>query len=180
MSKFKEKILLYKLSLKDEKGFIEVYDLYVEKIYRFIFFKISNHEEAEDLTSEVFVKAWQYMQENKEIKSISSFLYAIARNKVIDLYRKRSKEQTVCLDDRIDTLRDEKSDITRVIDDKIGFDNINNFLGKLKAEYREALLLRYVDDFSIAEIAEILGKKKGTVRVLIHRALEALREIMVE
>ncbi|MFH1192225.1 MAG: RNA polymerase sigma factor [bacterium] len=180
MSKFKEKILLYKLSLKDEKGFIEVYDLYVEKIYRFIFFKISNHEEAEDLTSEVFIKAWQYAQENKEIKAIPSFLYAIARNKVIDLYRKRSKGKTVALDENIDTLKDGKYDIARKIDDDLGIEAISVFLNKLKAEYREALLLRYVDDFSIAEISKILGKKKGTVRVLIHRALEALREIMGE
>lgn len=179
MGKFKNKITLIKLNLKDEKAFAEVYDLYVEKIYRFIFFKVSNVRDAEDLTSEVFLKAWQYIKEGKNIKSVNAFLYAIARNKVIDHYRKNSKFKTVDLEnDGIEKIKSNEAHPNDGLDKKIAMDNINKFLNELKMEYKEALLLKYTDDFSIDEIAQILGKTKGNVRVLIHRALEALKEIM--
>ncbi|MFH1029721.1 MAG: RNA polymerase sigma factor [bacterium] len=180
MSTFKEKILLVKINSKDEKAFAEVYDLYMERIYRFIFFKVSNIEDAEDIASEVFFKAWQYIRDGKEVNSINGFLYSIARNKVIDYYRKNSKVKQISLDHSdAEKIKDDKGeDVEKKIDTEIGFEKLNGFLEKLKAEYREALLLRYVDDLSIPEIAEILGKSNGNIRVLIHRALEALREMM--
>jgi len=180
MASFRKKIILIKIKLQNKKTFEQVYDLYVEKIYRFIFFKVSNIHEAEDLTSEVFLKAWQYIKDEKEIKSINAFLYALARNKVIDHYRKNSKINNVSLEHNAAKKLGNNSNVSDKIDNALGIESINKFLNKLKPEYREALLLRYVDDFSISEIAEILGKKNGNTRVLIHRALEALKEIMGE
>jgi len=179
MPSLKEKIILLKLESGNTKVFKRVYDLYVEKIYRFIFFKVSNEQEAEDLTSEVFLRAWQYIKDGKEIKSLNAFLYSIARNKVIDLYRKRGKTKQISLDNTsVCNIKDEKLDQQENLDIKIQKQNMIKFLDQLKTEYKEILILRYVDDFSIAEIADILGKRKGNVRVLIYRALEALREIM--
>lgn len=179
MPRIEEKFLLIKLKLKDDAAFAKVYDFYVEKIYRFIFFKVSSKQEAEDLTSEVFLKAWQYINDEKQINSINAFLYTIARNKVIDYYRKNSKLKAVELDDsKLLNQNKNNQHQEEEIDNKIAHDNINKFLNQLKTEYKEALLLRYVDDFSISQIAQILNKTKGNVRVLIHRALEALREIM--
>lgn len=179
MNKFQEKILLFKIQSKDEKAFAKIYDIYVEKIYRFIFFKVYSKQDAEDLTSEVFFKAWQYINEGKQIDSLNSFLYAIARNKIIDLYRKNGKINIIELDnEQAQNLKDESSNLIKKADSEILMNKINKFLDKLKAEYKEAILLRYVEDFSVEEIAAILGKKKGNVRVLIYRALEALREII--
>ncbi|MFH0856443.1 MAG: RNA polymerase sigma factor, partial [bacterium] len=153
MGKFKNKIILIKLNLKDEKTFAEVYDLYIEKIYRFIFFKVSNVRDAEDLTSEVFLKAWQYINEGKKIKSVNAFLYAIARNKVIDHYRKNSKIKTVDLEnDGIEKIKSADPHPDEGLDRKLAMDDINKFLNELKVEYKEALLLKYTDDFSIGEI----------------------------
>src|SRR4030042_1255875 len=180
MSKFKEKILLIKINSKDEETFAEVYDLYMEKIYRFIYFKVSNKEDAEDLAAEVFFKAWQYINAGKIVNSLNAFLYSIARNKVVDYYRKKTRTKQVNLEHSdAERIEDDKADnMAAIIDGEIGFNHLMAFLNKLKAEYREALLLKYVGDLSIAEIADILGKSKGNVRVLIHRALEALREMM--
>jgi len=179
MPSLREKLILLKLESGNIKVFKRVYDLYVEKIYRFIFFKVSNEQEAEDLTSEVFLKAWRYIKEGKEIISLNAFLYSIARNKVIDLYRKRGKTHQINLDNAaMCNIKDEKADQQELVDKQFKKDNIIRLLDKLKSEYKEILILRYVDDFSIAEIADILGKRKGNVRVLIYRALEALREIM--
>lgn len=181
MNKIKEKILLYKIRVKDEKAFAKIYDLYVEKIYRFIFFKVSNAQEAEDLTSEVFLKAWQYIKEGKKIKTINAFLYTIARNKIIDHYRKNSRTNLLDLDNNeVKEVIGKSFDLAKKIDNEIGLNNITKFLDQLKAEYKEAILLKYVDDYSTDEIAEILSKNKGNVRVLLHRALEALKEIMGE
>ncbi|MFH0853898.1 MAG: RNA polymerase sigma factor [bacterium] len=180
MRGFKEKILLIKINSKEAAAFAKVYDLYLEKIYRFIFFKVSNIEDAEDLASEVFFKAWEYIREGKKINSINAFLYSIARNKVVDYYRKKPKfDQPILEHSDLEKIKDENGAIMeKKIDSEIEFERLNKFLVKLKAEYKEAILLRYVDDLSIAEIADILGKSKGNTRVLIHRALEALREIM--
>ena len=82
-----ERKLLFKVrTQKDKQAFGKLYDLYVEKIYRFVYFKISNKEESEDLTSEVFLKTWNYLMENTdtEIVSFSGLIYRITRNKIID------------------------------------------------------------------------------------------------
>lgn len=177
MGKLREKIVILKLQNKNTEAFAKVYDAYMEKIYRFIFFKISNKQEAEDMTSEVFLKAWEYILEGKDIISLRSFLYAVARNKVIDLYRKRGKNNIINLVE-IEQIKDNSADPNKLIDNEMNRKNIFAFLDKLKSEYKEVLLLRYVEDFSISEISEILGKNKGNIRVLVHRALEALREVM--
>ena len=62
-SKFQEKLLLIRLQKKDPEAFAQIYDLYVTPIYRFIYFKVSSKQDAEDLTSEVFLKIWQYIAE---------------------------------------------------------------------------------------------------------------------
>ena len=81
---------------KDKQAFMQAYDQYVDQIYRFVYFKLGNKEEAEDITSQVFVKCWSYVRDGKlrsqdNYKSLRSFLYTIARNAVIDHYRTRKE-----------------------------------------------------------------------------------------
>src|SRR5437868_3511880 len=101
--KIAEHILLYKLHVKqDPEAYAALYDTYVKQIYRFVYFKVSSHEEAEDITSEVFLKAWHYIQEKREIKSFSGLLYRMARNCIIDLYRHKSSKPETRLDETLD------------------------------------------------------------------------------
>ena len=174
--KITEKILLYKLQTKhDPEAYAALYDIYVKQIYRFVFFKVSSHEEAEDITSDVFLKAWRYIQENQELRSFSGLLYRIARNCVIDLYRAKSSKPEIFMDETIEVGDGGKwfASISAEADAK----KIIQAIKKLKQEYQEVITLRYVDELDLAEIAEITNKGKIAVRVTLHRAIKKLKEI---
>lgn len=174
-----EKFLLYKLQVRqDPDAYTELYDAYVKQIYRFVYFKVSNHEEAEDITSQVFLKAWQYLQEKKEVKSFSGLLYRIARNAVIDLYRTRAAKPETSLAEDYDIGDGGKwyADISA----KVDAEKVIKALKKLKQEYQEAITFRYIDELELSEIAEITGKGAIATRVTLHRALNKLKQILAE
>lgn len=172
-----EKFLLYKLQAKqDPEAYAELYDAYVKQIYRFVYFKVSTHEEAEDITSEVFLKAWHYLQEKKEIKSFSGLLYRIARNAIIDLYRaKAGKPETPMAED---FEVGDKGKWYADISTKVDAEKVVGALKKLKQEYQEVITFRYVDELDISEIAEITGKGNVATRVTLHRALNKLKQLL--
>ena len=180
--KIKEKILYSRIKNKDRQAFVNAYDLYVDQIYRFIYFKVGNKEEAEDLSSAVFLKIWSYLQENNIIdsKTLRPLLYKIARNIIIDHYRKINQRENVSLDKTMEQggLIDVKQDIAQRAEVMSDLMVIETKLPELKEEYREVIIMRYINELSIKEIAEILDKSKGNVRVLIYRALSTLKELM--
>lgn len=177
---FQEKILVGKLKSKNKEAFGKLYDIYVDKIYRFIYFKVSRVEATEDLTSQTFLKIWQFALEDKirTEKSFQSFLYKTARNVVIDYYRKSNKDKDlVSLDEAIDVPGDEDSEVLeQEVDAKIEMKEVEEKLKKLKSEYQEIIVLYYINELSIKELAEVLNKKKGNVRVILHRAIKALKD----
>jgi RNA polymerase sigma-70 factor (ECF subfamily) len=165
---------------KDPDAFARLYDLYIERIFRFVRFKVSSQEEAEDISSDVFLKAWKFIKESDvKIGNFKAFVYRIARNCVIDFYRNKSRAFERLTDDQeqLETIRDQKN-LQEEVANKIEVAAIENHLGKLKEEYREVILLKHVEGFSLSEIAGILEKKSGAVRVLLHRAMKALKDII--
>lgn len=175
--KINERILLYKAQTEhDSDAFGGLYDQYVRQIYRFVFFKVGSKEEAEDITSDVFLKAWNYLNEKKEINSFSGLLYRIARNSIIDLYRSRSAKPESVSTENIDVA--DSGAWYAEIGDKMEAGRITGSLKKLKQEYQEVITLRYVDELEISEIAEITGKGNIAVRVTLHRAIKKLKEIV--
>jgi RNA polymerase sigma-70 factor (ECF subfamily) len=180
-----DKKLFFRVKKKDKNAFIEAYDLYADDIYRFAFFKIGNAEEAKDLTSAVFLKVWNYAQSQglDESKSLRAFIYKTARNSIIDHYRELREIETR-LDDGenslLEILADEKQNLQRQAEILSDLDLVKIGLEKLKDEYREIILMRFVDELSFAEIAEVTGKTVGSVRVQAFRALQALKDLMTE
>lgn len=186
VKKFKDKQAISRLKSKDKDAFIKAYDENALEINRFIYFKVGNREEADDLTSNVFLKTWNHIQ-NKTLtdaKTLRALLYKIARNVVIDYYRSSNTKSI--------SLNDEENPID-VIDEESGLENLHadmdqatdiklimSKLPLLKDEYREVVIMKFVSDLSLEEIADISGKTKGNVRVLIYRALKALKELMEE
>lgn len=170
------------LSLKkyqDKTAFLQSYDLYFDQIFRFIFFKIGNREDAQDLTSATFLKCWGYVQSGKlksdnEYKSLRSFLYKIARNLTIDYYRQVKPQATL---EEAENVVIDLGAADEQVDGALDWEFIVTRIKELKSEYRTILILKYVNDLSVAEIADILGKTKGNVRVTLYRALEALKKI---
>lgn len=183
--KLNDKLLFMRLSKRDKDAFVRTYDEYFDDIYRFIYFKVSDKEEAEDLTSQVFLKTWEYIQNQtiKDYKTLKSLLYRVARNLVIDHYRKKSSNvEKVAIDSEtvnID-IADTNQDLHKNLEIASDYAHIEAKLLELKDEYREIIVLRYVNELSVAEIALALEKSKGNIRVTLYRALKALREISGE
>ncbi|MEK7115804.1 MAG: sigma-70 family RNA polymerase sigma factor [Patescibacteria group bacterium] len=191
--------LLFRLRTKrDPEAFAKLYDRYVEAIYRFSLLKLPRQEEAQDITAETFTRAWQYLNENRQVTHIRALLYRIARNLIADYYRSQYKTPPqVSIEDIEDSI-DHDEDVTfeadfstqRVegfaSDQRIGqelleartdFALILKKLDKLKEDYRDILMLRLVDDLPFSVIADILEKTTGNVRVIFHRGLKMLRNL---
>jgi RNA polymerase sigma-70 factor (ECF subfamily) len=153
--------------------FSQIYDTYIDKIYRFVFFKVNSQEVAEDLCSETFIRGWQSFQEKKEIENPRAFLYQIARNLIVDYYRDKAKTQMVSADSL--PIIDPKSDLEAETIKKSDLETIKAGLSGLKDDYREVLTWHYIEDLPVPEIAVLLGKSEGATRVLLHRALKSLK-----
>jgi len=187
MARLSDKILFFRLRQKDKDAFSRIYELHIDNIYRFVYFKVGSHEEAEDLTSAIFLKTWNYLQENNREDgsgSLRALLYKIARTTIIDHYRKKSLENRgqVYLDNdkKEIPLPDENQDMEK----KMELFSDLNFVAKkmldLKEEYRELIILRYIQELSVGEIAEIYSKSRGNIRVQIFRAIKALKDLVNE
>ena len=165
---------------QDREAFIEAYDLYVDQIYRFIYFKVSSSDEAHDLTSAVFLKTWNYIQTNslKDVNTLRALIYKIARTSVIDHYRKNYQVDSIDDKERKIDIPDSRQDILRQVEISSDLEIIEKKLRELKYEYREVIILRFIDELTIKEIAEIVDKTKTNTRVLLHRATKSLKELM--
>lgn len=178
-SNLQEKIILLKLRTGDSDAFAYFYNQYVARIYRFVFMKVSDKDLAQDMTQEIFLKVWQQMVDKKQIKSFTAFIFRIARNTVIDHYRQKDN-QSLPLEYIEDISQDQASSPDKHLDKHLDLKRLLQNLQNLKDEYKEVLLLRYVEDLSIDDIAQVIQKDKNNVRVLIHRALNKLKELSHE
>jgi RNA polymerase sigma-70 factor, ECF subfamily len=177
MEGLKDKYLLFKAqTFKDADSYGAIYDRYITRIYRFIYFKVGSQPDAEDIASESFLKAWQYIKEGQAIKNLNGFLYSIARNLVIDHYRFQAKKYEY---EEVPIIEPQgENNLAEGLDVKAGEEKILAALKTLKNEYCEVVLLRYFDDLPVGDIAQIIGKSPNNTRVLIHRALGALKRAM--
>ncbi len=171
-----EKIQLLKLKNGDSEAFAFFYDQYMIRVYRFVYMRVSDKAVAQDLTQDIFLKTWQHLVDKKEIQNFGAFIFRVARNAIIDYYR-LSRRQELPLeyaDETEDPYTDQK---TSSIDKDIDLQSLLELLKKMKAEYQEVLILRYVEDLSIDDIAQIMQKDKNNIRVLLHRALTKLKTL---
>ena len=184
VEKFKDKQTISRLKSKDKEVFIKVYDDFAGDIYRFVYFKVGHAEEARDLTSMIFLKTWNHIQNNSLTSSttLRALLYKIARTSIVDYYRETGSKLEVSLDDDEHPINvvDENVDLEGDMDRASDIANIKSKLPLLKEEYREIIVLKFVNDLEIDEISEVTGKTRGNVRVLLHRALAALKDLLEE
>ena len=165
---------------KLKKQFSKIYDKYIEKIYRFIFLKIGSEEIAQDLTSDTFLRGWKAFQKaqdpknNYKIENTQAFLYQIARNLIADHYRRKGKIKIVSAENRVIT--DFSVDLEKKAILSSDMKNIRLALNHLNEDYQNVIIWRYLDDFSTAEVAQIMNKSEPAIRVLLHRALKSLKD----
>ena len=155
------------------KEFEKIYNQCIKKIYRFIFLKVNSEEIAQDLSSETFLRGWESYKNNPNIENPSAFLYQIARNLTIDYYREKGRIQFVSPE--IAPIADPNPGIEEKAIFNSDLEEIKRGLVKIKDEYQDVIIYRYLDELSMPEIAKIMDKSEGTVRVLLHRALKSLR-----
>lgn len=175
-----EKEILKRIKNGDNEAFGELYDFYAPRVYRFVRLKVDSQETAQDLTSEAFLRIWQFLQEQKKIRErFQALLYKIARNLVIDFYRDRSTREILIDDDlgEFSSIEGEEASDKLVLRQE-EMAGVKKALVQINPNYQDVIVWYYLDELSIPEIAEILDKNEGTVRVLVHRAVKSLREIM--
>jgi RNA polymerase sigma-70 factor, ECF subfamily len=168
-------LLFARAKTGEEAAFGEIYNLFFKKIYRFIFFRVGHKEVAEDLAEEVFLKAFAKIASVNEPGAFEGWLYRIARNLVIDFYRQ--KKSTVALEEIENTLEYE----TNVVDIENLQEQQKIFLKLLKelgAEQQVVIKLKFLEELENSEIAELLGKNEGAIRVIQHRAIIKLQELI--
>ncbi len=176
MLKITEKILFHQIKNGDEQAFTVFYNTYKDKIYRFIYFKVSSKEKAQDLLGDTFIKIYDYIREGNDIDNFQAFLYKTARNLVIDFYR--AKKEDISLDDAPEITS--SVDMEKQVGDKIAVENIKKYLSCIKSEYREAVHLHFFENFSFSEIATIIDQSEGNVRVRVYRGIKQLKEALKE
>ena len=159
----------------DKKEFSEFYNKNIDKVFRFIYLRVDTTETAQDLTSLAFLKLWK--RQDSEISNSTAFLYRIARNQIIDFYRAKSKKPLSL--DKVGEIADfqvAQPTFSEKIELTLEMERIKKVLHNIKPVYADVIIWHYVDDLSSKEIAQILKKREGNVRVIIHRALQALKE----
>ena len=157
-----------------KKEFSKIYDLQINKIYRFVFLKVSSKEKAEDITSETFSKAWSvFKDEERQIDNMNAFLYRIAKNLVIDYYRTKDQVLIVPVDEV--PIIDPSQDLEQKSIDKSDMRSIKSALTGLSQDYQDVIIWYYLEDLPIAKVAELSGRTESATRVLIHRALSSLK-----
>ena len=155
-------------------AFSELYDHYLPKIYRYVLNRVGNKEVAEDLTSKIFLKALQNLDRFEYTISFSSWIYRIAHNTVIDFYRTNRKY--VVSIESIEYLLKSDSKTERPAEQADLSRKMLSLLKQLPKSYQEVLSLRFFEEQSNEEIAEILDCSTNNVGVKIHRALKAFRK----
>lgn len=160
-----------------KKRFLEVYEQHSDALFRFSYYKLSDREKAKDVVQDTFVKVWEYLSAEGEIKNIKALMYKIASNAIIDNYRKKKESSLdLLLEDGFDPA--EEGGAEHMID-KVNGSLALKLLSQLDESLQEILLMRYVDGLSVQEIAEIHDERENTISVKIHRALKELNELFV-
>ncbi len=155
--------------------FGQIYDQYVGRIYRFIILKVETQEIAEDLCSEVFLRVFGEFQKDS-IENIQAFLYQVARYTIADHYRQRANMRVVPIEETEELFGEDSLFEDVAVRSEI--EEVRRAICLLRDEYQNFIIWRYLDELSIPEIAKITGKTEGSVRVGVHRAMEALRAQM--
>jgi RNA polymerase sigma-70 factor, ECF subfamily len=163
-----------------EARFLKAFDEYNDALFRHALLRISNREKAVDLVHDTFTKVWSYLKNGYEIDNFRPFLYKVLNNLIIDEYRKRKESSLDALLELEGVDEGSFSELTEstaealaaTIDGKKAFE----LLERLPDQYREVIILRFVDQLGPREISELIEESENVVSVRIHRGLKMLRQ----
>lgn len=154
---------------------MKAYDAYADALFRHCYFRLYDRERAKDLVQDAFMKAWEYIAKGREVENIRAFLYRILHNLIVDEFRKKKALSLDELKEKgIDIIAHEKLDQN----DAMEVEKIISLFARLEPKYCEVATMRYIDDLTPKEIAEITGESENNVSVRINRASQKLRDLM--
>jgi len=176
-----EDVLLHKVIQGDSQAFGVLYELYLDKIYRYVFYRVSDQVDVEDLTEIIFFKAWQSLvniqKNDSPIQNFRAWLYGIAHNEVVNHHRNKTSE--VPLDDS-KNLPDQTPSPEKIVEVQERNRLLAKAISQLDPDSQQVLIFRFIDQFSHDDTAEIMGRTPGHIRVLQHRALKKLLSILMK
>ena len=174
-----ERDLVARAQAGDTAAFGSLYERHMDGIYRYVYYRVSDRDEAEDLTETIFVKAWEALPRYRpQGATFRAWLYRIARNTVID--RHRTRKEVVPLEQARGWLDLEASSPEAAAEAAQESARLGAALARLRPRLREVILHRFVAGLSHAETAQAMGLRVGHVRVLQHRALKQMRDLLTE
>ena len=165
-----------------EERFLEAFDEYNEALFRHASIRVSDRERALDLVHDTFTKVWSYVRAGHDVDSFRPFLYKVLNNLIIDEYRKRREssldamlgQEGVTEGSFEELVEDTTEALAATLDGRLAFD----LLGELPDEYREVVVMRFIDGLGPKEISELIEESENVVSVRLHRALKLLRSII--
>lgn len=155
----------------DPATFSKLYDQYVQPVYRYLLSRVGNAHEAEDITSQTFMAAYESLGRYRERGQFSAWLFRIARSKLNDHFRRHKHE--VDLETAGEIL--EREDALGVLIRAEELSRIRSLINGLSEEEQDLVRLRYVADLSFVEIADLLGRREDAVKKSIYRLLARLK-----
>jgi RNA polymerase sigma-70 factor, ECF subfamily len=164
----------------DPEAFSYIYEHYVSRIYSYVFYRIGSEADAEDITSRVFYRAFGHIG-NYVDKGVpfSAWLYRIAHNLIANWHRDSHRRKEVPLEDQLE-LPSHSDHPERALEKSQEMELLLVGIRQLSPDRQQLLILKFVEDYSNAEIGDIMGKSEGAIKSLYHRALIALREEMAK
>ena len=162
----------------DKDAFGQLYEKHLDEIYRYIFYRVADHIESEDLTEITFIKAWDALtrqKQNKEIRNFRAWVYRIAHNLVVDRHRKKREIISI---EQVTVSASTDLGPEEIIQQNELRTQISKLVFQLEGAMREVIVHRFVNQLSHAETAQIMELKENNVRILQYRALKRLRALM--
>lgn len=164
--------ILAALATGELEEFTKLYDVYLERIYRFVYTRLPHKQTAEDVTSDIFISALEKINTyNSSKASFSTWLYTIARNKVIDHTRTRKGTEDIDLAANVVSGHNPAQDASTVFD----IDSIQSFLKTLDSTQRDIITMRIWDDLPHKDIASVLGMSEAAVKMSYSRTIHKLQ-----
>lgn len=178
MNMLTETELLAKAMDFDETAIAELYDRYESKIYSYIYRRTGEPALAEDLTAQVFLKMLEAIRSGTAWhSSFSGWLYRIAHNMVIDHYRRRDRQNQMSIDDAPPVL-EPKYNPASSTQSKLDAEELRAAILRLTEEQAEVISLRFLEGYSINEVAGMMDKTEGAIKALQYRAVSTLRQLL--
>jgi RNA polymerase sigma-70 factor (ECF subfamily) len=175
---FNEAVIVERAIDGDGDAFGELYLHYLDAIYRYVYFRIGNPEDAEDLTEQVFLKAWEALSGYQDFgHPFSSWLYKIAHNMVIDHHRLKKPLESIQRPHLLDWPSRQSAVLKRVIEAE-DYASLAQAISQLPDEQQQLIILRFIEGLEHAEIGQIMNKRAGACRMMQSRALAALNRLL--